>query len=307
MRTMLKAHKPVSHLRLAVPILLIASLIAAIAGQACGGDEGGALSTGSLGLVPDDFYGVTVVNVEQILRGDVPRQLEDQLEDQWEDELEQIGVSIDDLTTLVIAYGEDGRLIVLEGEIDFEDVRDELDDADYDDDRYQGFEVWEEGRQFVEMDVVLVEMAALLEERGEERGQMVIGNAEAVEDALKTLNRGSGSLLDDAASDLGRVLGVAGEGWVVFGREGCDVYEVRGCLASGTAFHRGDADYLVELTAAFLFRNERTAESEMEDLEDEIDDGLSRDFDIEEVRLEGEFVIMTISVDEDDWDTPFLR
>ena len=295
MRTMLEAHNPVSHLPLAALGLLVASLIAAAVGQACGGDEG-ALSAHSLRLVPDDSYRVTVVNVEEILRGEVPRQLEDQLEDDWEDAFEEIGVSIDDLTTLVIAYGEDGRLIVLEGEIDFEDVRDELDDADYDDDRYQGFEVWEEGRRFVEM-------AALLEERG----QMVIGNAEAVEDALKILNRGSGSLLDDTDSDLGRVLRGAGEGWFVHGREGCAYSEIRGCLAAGTAFHRGDEDYLVELTAAFLFRNERTAESEMEDLEDEIDDDLSRDFDIEEVRLEGEFVIVTISVDEDDWDTPLLR
>ena len=297
MRTMLKVHNPVSHLRLAASILLIASLIAAVAGQACGGDEGGALSAGSLGLVPDDSYSVIVVNVEQILRGDVPGQLEDQLEDDWEDELEEMGVSVDDLTTLVIAYGEDGILVVFEGEIDFEDVRDELDDADYDDDRYQGHEVWEEERR-------VFESVALLEDRG----QIVMGiNTEAVEDALKTLNRGSGSLLDDANSDLGRVLRVAGEGWIVFGTEGCQVSEVRGCLATGTAFHRGDEDDVVELRMAFLFRNERTAESEMEDLEDEIDDALSRDFDIEEVRQEGEFVIVTISVDEDDWDTMSLR
>ena len=295
MRTMLKAHNLVSHLPLAALGLLAAAFIAAAAGQACGGDEG-ALSSGSLGLVPDDSYRVNVVNVEQILRGDVPEQLEDQLEDAWEDELEEMGVSVDDLTTLVIAYGEDGRLVVLEGEIDFEDVRDELDDADYDDDRYQGYEVWEEGRRFVEM-------VALLEERG----QMVIGNAEAVEDALKTLNRGSGSLLDDADSDLGRVLRRAGEGWFVYGTEGCRFSEIRGCLAAGTAVHRGDEDYLVEFTMAFLFRNERTAESEMEDLEDEIDDDLSRDFDIEEVRVEGEFVIVTVSVDEDDWETLSLR
>ena len=295
MRTMPRPHNPVSHLPLAALLLLVASLIAAAAGQGCGSD-GGALSTGSLGLVPDDSYRVNVVNVEQILRGDVPKQLKDQLEDEWEDELEEIGISIDDLTTLVIAYGEDGLLVVLEGEIDFEDVRDELDDADYDDDRYQGYEVWEEGRRFVET-------AALLEDRR----QIVIGNTEAVEDALKTLNRGSGSLQDEADSDLGRVLSTVGEGWVVSGTEGCQVSEVRGCIAAGTAVHRGDEDYVVELTTAFLFRNERTAESEMEDLEDEIDDDLSRDFDIDEVRLEGEFVFVTVSVDEDDWDTLILR
>ena len=56
----------------------------------------------------------------------------EQLEDEWEDELEEIGISIDDLTTLVIA---DGLLVVLESEIEFEEARDELDDADYDDDR----------------------------------------------------------------------------------------------------------------------------------------------------------------------------
>ena len=71
---MLRAHNPLSHLRLAALILLLASVITTAAGQGCGGDDG-ALSAGSLGLVPNGSYGVTVVNVEQILRETRPNSL----------------------------------------------------------------------------------------------------------------------------------------------------------------------------------------------------------------------------------------
>lgn len=285
MKTVPKPHNPVLHLPLTVLILLGASLIAI----ACGG---GSIPANSLELVPDDSSWILVLNVDQILRGDVPEQLEDKLEDDWEDELNDRGVSIDDLRTIVIASGQyQGGLFVVEGEIDFEEARDELDDVDYDDDRYQGYEVWEGGTG-------LSESVALLEDRG----QMVIGITETVEDALNILSRGSGSLRDVADSALGRALRMAGEGWMVEGREGCQASGVRGCLATGVAYHRGNEDYRVEVTLAYLFRNERTAESEMDDLEDAIDDNLSRDYDIEEVRVDGEFVFVTVSVDEDDWD-----
>ena len=276
------AHKTRLHLPLAALAILAACLLLV---TACGG--GDSLPSGPLGLVPDDSSSVTVMDVEQILKGDGPDAIVDRLED-LEDDVDVIGVDVNDLTTLVYA----NRLLIMEGDIDFEEVRDELDDADYDDDRYQGHEFWEQGRLWVES-------AALLEDRN----QIVIGDVDAVKDVLKALNRGSGSLLDDADSDLGRALKRAGGGWVVSARKECRSYDVRGCNAIGTAIHKGDEDYVVQFTAAYLFRNERTAESEMGDLEDEIDDSLSRDFDIEEVRQDGEFVIVTISVDEDDWDT----
>ena len=256
--------------------------------------RGGSLPGGPLGLVPDDASWVQVVDVERFLAGDAPGDSADDFEDEWEDRLDDIGVSLNDLKTLVQAQGDDGTVLVLDGDLDFEQIRDELDDARYNDDDYQGYEVWDDGDLWVEA-------AALLDGRGE----VVIGSTDAVEDVLKALSRNSGSLLQDDDNDLRRALERAGQGWVVFALEGCQGVGVRGCEAVGAAVSEGSESYLVETTLAYLFRNERTAESELEDLEDYLDDEFPRDVDIEEVKTDGVFVIVTVSVDEDDWSGVF--
>ena len=272
----------------AFPLATLATL-AILAALGCA--AGGSLPGGPMEFVPDDSYEVNVLNVRELLGGDAGDELADQLESEWEDDLDGIGIDLDDLTTLVIAFGRDGRLVVLEGEIDFDDVRDELDD-----DRYQGYEIWEEGYGFVGS-------AALLEDSG----HLLLGDADAVEGALRVLDRGSGSLVHDADNDLGRVLERAEDGWAVYAVEDCEISEVRGCLAVATVFRKGNEAFLIEVSMTVLFRNERTAESEMDDLEDELEDALPREFDIEEVRQDGEFVIVTTSVDEDDWEALYFR
>ena len=226
--------------------------------------RGGSLPGGPLGLVPDDASWLRVVDVERLLTGDAPDDSADDFEDEWEDRLDDIGVSLDDLKTLVQAQGDDGTVLAFGGDLDFEQIRDELEDARYDDDDYQGYVVWDDGDLWVEA-------AALLDGRGE----VVIGSTDAVEDVLKALSRGSRSLLQDDDNDLRRVLERAGQGWVLFALEGCQGTGVRGCEAVGAAVSEGSESYLVETTFAYLFRNERTAESELEDLEDYLDDEFS--------------------------------
>ena len=251
---------------------------------------GGSLPTGPLGLLPDDVSSVVVSDVELIMAGDAPDDAADDFEDVWEDRLEDIGVFLDDLDTIVQAQGRDGYLIVVAGKLDFERIMDDLDDADYDDDSYQGYEMWEEGDLWMEA-------VGLLEGRGE----LVIGTSDAVKGVLRSLDRSVGSLLQDDDNDIRRVLERAGLGWQVYAFEGCQGADVRGCEAAGGAASLGSESYLVEGSLVFLFRNERTAESEMDDLEDYLDDEFHRDVDIEEVRTDGVFVIVTTSVDEDDW------
>ena len=271
-------------------VLLIAAVVVAVVLIV----RGGSLPGGPFGLVPDDASWVHVVDVERFLDGDAPDDAADDFEDEWEDRLDDIGVSLDDLDTLVQAQGDDGTVLVFGGDLDFEQIRDELDDARYDDDDYQGYEVWDDGDLWVEA-------AALLDGRGE----VVVGSTDAVEGVLKALSRGSGSLLQDDDNDLRRALERAGQGWVVFALEGCQGAGVRGCEAVGASVSEGSESYLVETTFAYLFRNERTAESELEDLEDYLDDEFSRDVEIEEVKTDGKFVIVTVSVDEDDWSGVF--
>jgi len=248
-----------------------------------------------MALVPADSENVVVYDLEEIRGEEAPRALRDEVEDLSEYGLEEMGVLTDELTTLVLASGDDWQLLVVEGDVDFVHVRDQLEDDDYYDDQYRGFELWE-GAAWPLEPVAPFESVALFEDQG----RMVIGDVEAVKSVLRMLDSGSGSLLDDADSDLGRALKRAGAGWISSAQEQCLDYEIRGCRAAGVSFRRGDSDYLVEITIAALFRNERTAESEMDELENQIEEDRSFEFDIDDVQLDGDFVIVTASVDEDD-------
>ena len=270
--------------------ILAALLLAAAFVQGCGTGGGGSSElAGILALVPADSENVLVYDFEQIRKEDAPGALRDEFEDLSEYGLEELGVLTDELTTLVIASGDDWYLLVVEGDIDFGEVRDQLEDGDYEDDQYRGVELWEEAAW-------RYEAVALFEDRG----RIVIGDTDAVKSVLRMLDRGSGSLLDDADSDLGRALKRAGEGWVSSADEQCLGYELRGCRAVGVSLRRGADDYLVEATIAVLFRDERTAESGMDEVESQLEEDSSFEFDIDDVRLDGDFVIVTASGDEDD-------
>ena len=269
---------------------LAALLLAAAFVQACAtGGRGSSELPGILALIPADSESVVVYDLEQISRDEAPRALRDEVEDLSGYGLEEMGVLTDELTTLVVASGGDWHLLVVEGDVDFVHVRDQLEDGDYDDDQYRGSELWE-GAAWRHESVALLE----------DQGRMVIGDVEAVKSVLRMLDSGSGSLLDDADSDLGRALKRAGEGWISSAQEECLGYEIRGCRAAGVSLRRGDSDYLVEITIAALFRNERTAESELDELENQLEEDSSFEFDIDDVQLDGDFVIVTASADEED-------
>ena len=288
MTTRSAAYYAGSHL----PFLcFLAVLLLAVAFvQACGTGGGGRSELpGILTLVPADSENVSVYDFGRMRSEEPPEALRDEYDDLGGDGLEEIGVLTDELTTLVFASGDDWYLVVAEGDIDFVHVRDQLEDQDYEEDQYRGFELWE-GAEWLQ------EAVALLEDQG----RMLTGDADAVKSVLRMLDRGSGSLLDDSDSDLARALKRAGTGWISSAQEQCLGYELRSCRALGVSLRRGADDYLVEITIAALFRNEQTAESEMEELQSQLEEDSSFEFDIDDVHLDGDFVIVTASADEDD-------
>ena len=190
---------------------------------------------------------------------------------------------------MVVAQIDGEELGILEGGFDIEQIRNELDDADYDDEQYRGYEMWrvEIGWQS--------QWWALIEDRG----QVVIGTIEVVKSVLRTLDRGSGSLLDDPDNDIARVLKKAGHGWATVAETGCDALGLRSCLATGGTVKKGRENHLISFTTSILFDNKRSVESQIDDLDEDLDE-FPRYVDIEEVHVDGEFVLFTITMDEDD-------
>ena len=124
---------------------------------------------------------------------------------------------------------------------------------------------------------------------------VLAGNSELVPDILRDLSRQSGA---GVGSDVARAINGTGEGWIRYGVLQCP-FELRGCEAIAGTVSRGERYELI-VDTVFMFRNDRTAESQMGEIEDLSEEEETGDF--VSVTSNGEYVTLRMSVDEDDFD-----
>ena len=97
-----------------------------------------------LRLLPRDAEGALYVDVPTLYDDDDLRPIRRDAEDEWESTgfEDDFDIELEDLTYVV--YGEtDGYDLFLLGGLEYlDDLRDELDDLDYDDDEIRDVEVW---------------------------------------------------------------------------------------------------------------------------------------------------------------------
>ena len=243
-----------------------------------------AVPAGALGLVTDKAIQVTIWNVDA-LRNDAPGDLENKFEDEWK-ELERYEIFVDDLTSIVETTDPEGATVVIvEGRLAWQDIRGTLGAAGFEESTYRGQEMWEDGTE---------ELAfALLEDRG----QIVKGPTPGVRDVLRSLSRGTGFLQQDADHNLVRVLGKAGDGWVVLLDEECESI-VAGCRAMAEAVSTGVGSTVV-FRWALLFQSESTAESELDAVEDYFDEAFPKAMSVESVEQTAAFVVVVMSAAEE--------
>ena len=129
-----------------------------------------------------------------------------------------------------------------------------------------------------------------------------VGDEDAVKAVLRTMARDYGYLLNDESSELAKVLLRHKGGWWVHAVDRCEFPDVNGCRAVAYAPSKGDDPFLVFVTYSLAFRNDRSAEPELDDVEDAFDDLVPREVDVEAVVAHGEFIDLTLSLDEDDYD-----
>ena len=233
----------------------VAVLVMSLTALGCGGTFSSS-DGGPLDLVPSDVTQIEQWDVAKLLNEEGP--LVKGFEDQWETVLEGFGIFIDDLNTLTRSWSGDGVLVIAEGDLDFEDIRDALHDGDFRERTWQGYELWE-GRSSAGIRA----MAVL-----EDEGYAVLGTtSEVIREVLKSVARETGFLSSDenSAQDMNRAWDKTGSGVLREVREECRVEDdIRGCNASAFAvnFPAGNGISALEATAVFLFRNERTAESQ---------------------------------------------
>lgn len=260
---------------------------------------GGGASGGSdvLGYVPADSEGIVIADNAAYLSGDVPEDLVDYLEE--EDNDGSFGISsesydlldIDDddveLYAGTINRNFDPALEIVQGEFDFDVIREELEDGlDCEDDDYRGFEIWE--CPDAEFPAV-----ALFEKDG--YVVFAVERQDDLEDVLTYKAREPENLADDSSSDINQILGQLDGGWLQMGFliEECPINRCQGFAIS---LGKSDDSESIPASYAVRFSSERVATGNVDNIEiDDLIQGLfaemQLDLDIEDVQADGEFVV----------------
>ncbi len=270
--------------------IILSSLLFISVSAGCGSSSGGALA-----LIPDYASRISLWDVKGTLTGDLPPATVGHIEGEWEVNLEEIGISLNDIETIIVVPSRNGDLRILEGDFDFAQSRANLDDEGFEQEEYLEYEIWTH---------TWWGAAVLLEKQG----HVLMGGERPVKYVLERLSRGSGFLLDKDDTALGRALKRVGNGWVVMAARGCGVQNIPGCEyavieAVGIAISRGEESEMLKFKVALLFDSESTAKSkserrELEEfLKDEFRDEIPQEVDIEDVSVDGEFVVITATVD----------
>ena len=237
-------------------------------------------------MLLDDTIVVFKYDVKAIDAGEPGDAIRDSFEDCWDTSFGSIGILMEETESLAAAgRAQDGYTILKDG-FDFEYIRDDLDDLDYDDDDYLDYELWTGGARREVSSVALIE----------EAGVVLAGDDGAVKEMLRNLADGL-SARDGSIGETLRAMDRAGEGWLKLGISDCGG-DQRGCEAIGTSLSVGGS-YEFQHTVVVLFRNERSAESGLGELEERAEDSDDGSI-LESVRLDDEFVVVVSSIDEDD-------
>ncbi len=233
-------------------------------------------------MLPDDSNGMYYIDTAELFDDDDLRDLQRIVESRWastpylEDDFD---LDIDDLEFMAFGVAEDGDLILLGGVEDLDDLKDELDDQDYDDDEIEGEEAWVNRSEYWEAFAFLGGGTVLIAEYEDD-----------MEDALERWKEGDDSYSDEVTDVVARLpFGVA--------------WSLRYCGSDcilGSAIQK-ESDDEVRLHAVFQFDDEDDAEDMFDDIEDDIeDDDLPRGCDDSSVDLDDEIVQSDVVCDTDD-------
>ena len=214
-----------------------------------------------------------------------------EFDDTWGDTLDQIGIFIDELAVQATVRGQWAEHVhVLQGEFDFDAVRDELSDSGMEEGEYRGFELWEGDGVPIGSEIALIE----------DGGFVLIGYGGATT-VLQRLSRQLRLLEYEDESDVNDLLNGVGDGWhreVRIG-EDCLSIGIRRCEGVAWAVTSAGRGQDVEVTWAFAFGDERSANRELDNVEDMFNDVAI--LDVQSSRTDGRLVVLSGTLDEKDW------
>ena len=246
-------------------------------------DGGSGAIVDMMHLLPREAAGVVYVDVAALYDDDDLRPLQVGAKGEWENAgfEDAFGIELENLTEVVFSETDGYSVFLLVGLEDLVDLRDELDDLDYDEDEIEGVEVWIDTSRSWEALAFLDGDRVLIAE-----------NEETMEDVLRQITRESSSLYHQIEHIVPEVpIGVL----VVVTDCGRD------CLAA-SALQKKSSDEMTYVQIS-LYEDEDDAEDAEEDAKDDIeDDVLPSDCSDAEVNRKGPKVTYELVCDLDFFD-----
>ena len=213
-------------------------------------------------MLSDDAAGVLYLDVAALDGDDDLRDLRRSVESDWD--FDSYDLDLRDLDYVAFSEEDGGGDVFLLSGVDDRDLRDELDDRDYDEDEISGVEVWVDSSSTWEAFAFLPGGAVLIAYYEDD-----------MEDMLRRRDRG-GSSLDDELGDLWREL-PSGHTRVV--GQGCDYAD---CDFIGISFEKKNSRE-VRIVLVLEFDSERDAERAEEDVEEDVEESVLDDEDCGDV------------------------
>ena len=279
------------NLKRIISAMGLITLLALLAvGASCAGDGEGNGGNGDNGEVADvtsmmekvskDTTEFIFIDVKALRGDDDLAGLLQDLEDSLEGLLEVIGTDLDNINGL--ASAEDVSLF--DGGFDFDDIRDELNSQGFDEDEYEGVEVWESPYGGW---VALVE------------NLIIMGHQDGVKDCVDVVGGTEGSLGDtrDAEDIMDRLPSGISAGFYIGDTIAVVDSEYQYLEASGWSFTKIDEDTL-GMTTVLRFDNEDAAEDAIAEVEEDFEEKEFKHLDFDQ---DEEFVKLTAEIDIDDF------
>ena len=263
-----------------LPKALIIGLLLAAVGfgtASCGGGIGGAL-VDLMEQVPDEATSFVYWDAEK-MEGDSDLH---QLLDKWkaDNEARLAGFSIrSDGVDHFSEFSMDGTTaLVVSGEFELNEIRQELENQAYDDKDYKLVEVWESPDE--------QDWLAVTED------SLIGGAKETVKESIRVI-KGEGSLYDD--QDARDIMDRLPSGLLVHFQKYVGNATHTGLVASGDSFEKKDKDTL-KIKLVYKFVEPEDATSAMEDISEEVDEP----YDRVHLKQDGRYVIVTAEVEIED-------
>lgn len=272
--------------RVVMSVIALISLLALV-GAGVGCARGGAAEH-MMKKIPQDATMFAWIDM-RALRGD------DDLKDMYadmEDSLEYLpdmaGIELEDVNRVgTTNIGFDG-VVLLDGRFNLNEVRNKLEDLNYDQGDYKDVEVWETQSYY---DTIWLALMGNL---------IIMGTSEAVSDCITLIREGGKSFVDnrDVKDLIDRL-----PGGIVMALGIGDAFadlideDYEGLEAGAMSYGKKDEDTL-KMTAVLKFEDADAANAAIDEIKDDLEDEGYKQVDVDQ---DGEFMTVTAEIDIDDF------